>query len=60
MLGKHAAAIAVSNATYRVGECRREIARTIAIAFQQMESDALRRFLANAWHTAQAIDQSNQ
>jgi hypothetical protein len=60
MLGKHAATAAVPYSAHRIGQRSRERISTLTITLKQMESDSLRRFLTNAWHATQAIDQANK
>jgi hypothetical protein len=60
MLGKHAATAAVPYSAHRIGQRGRESVSALTIALKQVEGDSLRRFLANAWHATQAIDQANK
>jgi hypothetical protein len=48
------------NTHNRVGQSDRQAIGTIAIALQQMKRYSLRRFLADARHAAQTVNQSNQ
>jgi hypothetical protein len=41
-------------------ECMRQLGRTFAISFQQMESNALGRFTADSRHAPQRIDHADQ
>jgi hypothetical protein len=60
MLSEHAATTAVPNSTHRIGQRSSKGIRAITITFEQMEGNALGRFLPDARHAAQAIDKANQ
>jgi hypothetical protein len=60
MFSKHTALAAVPDAIDSFSKRGRQPGRSFPIALEQMKRYALRGFLTDAWHAAQAIDQANE
>jgi hypothetical protein len=57
MFGQHSAPLAMTDPVGCIGKGVRHQPGAFTISFQQVECNTLRRFLSNAGHAAQSIDQ---